>query len=139
MAAFILKENRDRNRPVMKAGRERVEAAIAAHDRIQAISDEIRTRHGLEPVAESEIVQSWRLRLLELNSKPSKSRKSKPATVLTPTERLADLSKRRRQHRREGDALDAELRELIASREIPMQEIALAVGLTRQRVYQLAA
>jgi hypothetical protein len=54
--------------------------ALVAHDRIQAISDEIRTRHGLQLVAESDFVAAWRARLAPTASK---------ATTAGPIDELA--------------------------------------------------
>lgn len=60
------------------------------------------------------------------------------AASKAPLDPLVDLAKRRLAHKRAGDELDRETRTLIASRQYGATEIALALGISRQRVYQLA-
>ena len=122
-----------RKPPTVKQGRARIEAAIAGHDRIQAESDAIRQRHGLPPVPENTVVTSWREKLAA-----SPKAKAAKAEASSPLEQVADLAERRAKLKREGERLDRELRELVASRAVPVSRLALALGVSRQRVYQLA-
>ncbi|MBS1863029.1 MAG: hypothetical protein JSS68_15110 [Actinobacteria bacterium] len=126
---FVTKGQRERNRPMRRMNRAQLTNALAAHDRIQAISDEIRRRHGLAPVPENVIVREARARLAAF----------KAPRVLSPSEALAELVKRRQKLDREREAFDADLLALIRSGEVPKAMIARAMGITRQRVYQLAA
>jgi len=135
------KEFKARNKPMDKMGREPLEAALAAHDRIQAISDEIRARHGLPIVPESPRIMAARSRLLQLQSKgsrkaPSKARKAKPRE-LTPDERLKAVAERRSELRKALAETTREVCELRDSKEVPVTVIASALGVKRQAVYQL--
>jgi hypothetical protein len=57
-------------------------AAVAAHDRIQAISDEIRARYGLAPIPEGTWMAGWREKA---KGKPrSKRTKAAPAELEVP-------------------------------------------------------
>ena len=109
-----------------------IEAALAAHNRIQATSDEIRERHGLPPVPENEAVRSWRARLA---ASPTKA----PTKLMTPEQRLDAIAKRRGKLARERGECDRELAELARSRELGVTRIAEGVGVTRQAIYQLAS
>lgn len=135
---------RARNKPMAKMGREQLERALASHDRIQAISDEIRARHGLEPVPENQIIQAARERMALLATREAGKRTRKPSRAtsrekLTSAELAADLAKRKRAWKRDGEALDAEIAALAASGDLGATRLARALGVSRQRVYQLAA
>lgn len=99
------------NRSLAKAPDKRIETALAAHDRLQAISTEIRGAAGLEPLPEGEAVQAWRGRLALLESKPkAKPRKAaKCKAELSPSDWVAEIARRRRQLERERLAIDAEI------------------------------
>jgi hypothetical protein len=127
-----------REPPTVKQAKAKVEAALAAHDRIQAESDAIRQRHGLPPVPENTIVRAWRAKLATAKLKAAKREPAAKVEPSSPLELVADLAERRAKLKREGEQLDRELRELVASRAVPVSRLALALGISRQRVYQLA-
>lgn len=130
-------------RPQMPKTRERLESALESHDRIQALSDAIREREGLPPVPENGIVTAWRQMLAALPEKKAK-RKAVPKRqeALTPAAQVRELAKRRRDLEREREAVDAETRRLVelaqSERSLSVSGIADALGLSRQRLYQLA-
>lgn len=62
-ADFKSKAYRTRNRPMSKMTREQLSKAVAAYDRILAISTAIRSRHGLAPVADGPSIAVARMRL----------------------------------------------------------------------------
>ena len=127
---FVLKENRDRNRPMAKKmPKAQLADALAASDRIFEVSCEIRGRAGLKPLERSRTYVEARARL----GAP------KAVKVLGPAETLAELAKRRSKLDRDRDALDRDIRELAASKTVGASMIARALGISRQRVYQLAA
>lgn len=142
MATWLLKKNRDRNKPMSKMGREQLAQAIAASDRIGAISAEIRARHGLPPVPDSSPLAAARVRLAELIAKDAAkgTRKAKPpARERTPAEMADELAKRKRAWKREGEELDREIAALAASGDVGATLLGRKLGVSRQRVYQLAA
>lgn len=63
---FTLKATRDRNRSMAKMPRAQLAAAIAARDRIAAVSTEIRERHGLPPLADGSTIAGARARLASM-------------------------------------------------------------------------
>lgn len=127
---FTTKAMRDRNRPILKQSKASIWAALAAHDRIQAVSDEIRARHGLKPVPESDMVKRW-------VAKVSGSKKA-PRTL---AERASALAASRVKLERERAKVDRELAEIAAAVKGTgeVTKVALVLGLSRQRLYQLAA
>lgn len=135
---FQLKANRDRNRPADKMPAEQLRAALAAHDRIMAVSTEIRARHGLEALPESDAVSSWRVRLVELETKAPARAKAPRTVALTVDEQLAELAKRRRRIDREQLEVRAEAVRMFKERLAGATKIGDALGVKRQRVYQLA-
>ncbi len=139
--SWQLKANRDRNRSMAKMPADQLEQALAAHDRIQAISDEIRGRHGLPIVPESPGIMAARGRLVQLRAKAPKVKRSKARTVkaaeLPPSERLQAVTRRRVQLRRELAESDREVVELRDSKAVPVSKIAAKLGVSRQAVYQL--
>jgi hypothetical protein len=112
---------------MIKQSRAKINAALAAHDRIQAESDEIRERHGLPPVPENETVLAWRAKV-----------GAAPAKVLSPAAQAAELAKRRRKLKRDSEELDREIAALAVSGELPAARLARALGVTRQRIHQVA-
>lgn len=149
MASWQLKENRDRNKPMIKLDRERLAGALAVHDRIQGESDEIRARHGLPIVPESPHIMAARGRLLELESKakakPKRKTKAKaakkaePVRMLAPEEEVEAIANFRAElEHDQGAYCDQPLAELAQSRAVPVARIADGIGVTRQAIYQLA-
>lgn len=145
--SWQLKANRDRNKPMAKMNREQLEGVIAAADRIRAESDAIRARYDLPPVADSAPMREARERLALLIAKdaekatkrrPSRAAKA-PERVLTPAERADELAARKRAWKREGEALDREIAEFAASGDLGATALGRTLGVSRQRVYQLAA
>jgi len=137
--SWQLKANRDRNKPMTKMNADQLRAALAAHDRIQAISDEIRARHGLQPVPENTIRQAARARLAMLEAKAAaKPTRAKAGPTLTAEQRLEAIAARRRKLARDRAECDQELAELARSRAVGVTRIAERVGVTRQAIYQLA-
>jgi hypothetical protein len=65
---MMTKAGRDRNRPLSKLPRAGLAQAIATSDRIRAISTEIRTRHGLAPVGDGQVISGARARLASLTA-----------------------------------------------------------------------
>lgn len=127
---------RRRERPMVKQPKAAIRQALAYHDEIQAISDEIRARHGLPPVPENTIVRSWREKVGEAEqAKATATRKRQAA--LSPAEQVDDLAKRRAKLARERERLDREVGELVAAKAVPITAMAKRLGLTRQRLYQL--
>lgn len=143
MPAFILKANRDRNRSFDKMTLPQLEARLAAHERIQAISTQIRERVGLPPVPENAITEGVRGRLAMLQAKAVKP-KVKRAKVtdvlpLTPEQEL-DAIKAAREKRRAAEQQDSDRIAVLArSRALPVAQIAARVGVSPQAIYQLAA
>lgn len=121
---YVSAEWRARNRPVLKQSRAGLATALDAHSRIHAVSTEIRARHGLGALDDGQTVRGWRVKLAG----------SAPLAVVS----LDDLAKRRAKIKRDEAKLDRDLRELIASKTVPAVRIAEALGVSRQRVYQLA-
>jgi hypothetical protein len=117
-------EWRGRNKPIMRQSRAGVESALDAHDRIRRVSTEIRERHSLSALEDGLTVRAWRVKLAG----------SAPLASIS----LDDLAKRRAKIKRDEAKLDRDLRELVASRTVPAVRIAEALGVSRQRVYQLA-
>lgn len=139
---MLLKANRDRNRELTKQPLEALERSAVVRDRIKAESTAIRARAGLPPVPENGIERAARERteMLQAKAAAKASRKRpKARKVSKAVDPLANLAQRRRDHQEAGDALDKDTRALIASKEYGAAEIALALGISRQRVYQLAA
>jgi hypothetical protein len=104
----------------------------ARPDSVQAVSDEIRARAGLPPI-ESRFTRQCRELVGEIG---------KPAEPVADAEtRAADLARRRAAHDRKAAAMDAELREIIAAAQAERKVSAVArrLGLSRQRLYQIAA
>lgn len=126
---FVTTANRDRNRPMAKMTKVQLADALAAHDRIMAESCEIRRRAGLPVLEENEIVKAARARMGA----------GKVPKVLSPSEQLADLVRRRQKLDRVREQFDADLRALAQSKSIPAAMIARGLGVSRQRIYQLAA
>lgn len=144
-ANYISADWRRRNKPLGKQSADDIRAWLEAphRKRIREESDAIRARKGLEPVPDNEIVCGARSRLAELEAKPSKRKAAAPKRELTPAERVSAAAKRRRELEREREALDAEIRELVALAQsdpsISVSGIARSLGLSRQRLYQVAA
>lgn len=142
--SWQLKSSRERNRPMAKMPADQLEQALAAHDRIQAVSDEIRTRHGLPLVPESPALMAARGRLVQLREKgkgkrvTASKRRTVKARELTPDERLAAVAARRVQLRRELAESDREVCELRDSKAVGVSKIAKRLGVSRQAVYQLS-
>ena len=135
---WALKANRDRNRSMAKMPREQLSSAVDTYDRILAESTAIRARHGLAPVVDGETIRAARKRLAELPARKTRKR-AKCQGALTPDGQLAEIAKRRREIERERVALDAEVAALAASGSVKVSAIAKALGVSRQRVYQLSA
>jgi hypothetical protein len=143
-----LKSNRDRNRPMAKMKREQLEAALLAHDRIQAVSDEIRARAGLPPVPENSITKGARDRLALLVAKDAaKGSKRKPSRATSaavssgsPRDALTPdaLEAWRQKHEREAEEIRAAAVAMFRERVAGATRIGKALGVKRQRVYQLA-
>lgn len=129
MATMMLKANRDRNKPMAKMSKAQLAEALAAHDRIKEASTAIRRRAGLDPVADNQLIEASRERMGA----------AKAPKLLTPSEQLAELVKRRQKLDRDREKYDADLRELIGSRKVAVSMIARALGLSRQRCYQMVA
>lgn len=126
-------------RPKVKT-RAELESALDAHDRIQAISDEIRSRSGLPPLPENGIVTGWRL-ALEKAPAARKVKAKAPAVrqaELTPAAQVAAIRRRREAHEAEGEALRSEALGLFRSGVAGATAVGTALGVKRQRVYQLA-
>jgi len=125
---FTSKAFRNRNREMIKQPKASIATALAAHDRIQAISDEIRGRHGLPLVPEAPRVMAWRAKV-------------GPVKVQSLAERAAALAASRAKLERDRVKVDRELAALAeearGTREVT--RIADLLGLSRQRLYQLAA
>ena len=68
----------------------------------------------------------------------STGKRKAPARVLTPGERADDLAARKRKWKREGEALDAEIAAFAASGDLGATALGRKLGVTRQRIYQLA-
>lgn len=108
-------------------------AALAAHDRAQAASDEIRKPLGLDPVPENATVVAWRARLAGTDAKPqSVTAASRPVDLgeLTNVRRKRDAYQAR--VNRELAAMIVHLRGTGTS----MRSIADALGMTREGAYQ---
>jgi hypothetical protein len=131
---FILKENRARNQFKSMTA---MQSALVAHDRILAISTEIRKRHGLEPLGDSQAVKLWRAKV---DAAPALRKASaKRQADLSGPDWVADVARRRRKIDAERLALDAEIKAMVERKAIPVSRIASALGISRQRIYQLAA
>ncbi len=124
---MIGKDARSRNRFMAKLSKAQLADAVAAHDRIQALSDDIRKRAGLEPVPESRALVEARERLSG----------SKVARELSPADMLAELVKRRRMLETARKAFDKDLAALAAGGQVGVSMIARSLDLSRQRVYQI--
>jgi hypothetical protein len=118
--------------------RAQLESALDASARILAISAEIRERSGLQPLAPSLSVRLWSDRLR--NMAPAKVRKvaAKHQVSLTPDKAVADIARRRKALDRERMQLDREIAALVETKAVKVSRIAQALGISRQRVYQLA-
>jgi hypothetical protein len=147
--SWQLKANRDRNKPMMKMNREPLEGALAARDRIQAVSDEIRARAGLPPVPESPHMMRVRGRLGELVAKDAGKRKRKPSRATSAAAAASSGSPRdaltpdaleawRQQHEREAEEIRSAAVAMFRERVAGATRIGKALGVKRQRVYQLA-
>jgi hypothetical protein len=126
------RERKRRNRPPKT--REELEHRLAVHERFMAESTAIRERHGLPPLKENSITTMHRAALAALDAKEPKKA---PLTVL---ERAAQVKKAEDKMERERQRIEREKREVAAeareSREVG--KVAQVLGVTRQRVYQLA-
>ena len=143
---------RYRNRPMLKMDRGQLERAFAVRDRIQQESDVIRSRAGLPLVPESPYTMRARARLAELVAKDeAKGAKRKPsrATSAAPVAAASSGSSRdaltpdaleawRRKHDREADEIRAAAVAMFRDRVAGATRIGAALGVKRQRVYQLA-
>lgn len=128
---------RNRNRSMPKMTRDRLSSAVDAYDRILAVSTEIRSRHGLAPVAEGQSISGARARLAKMSVRKGRKAPSLDQSLgLTPLERLAAVAKDRAALDRERERIDAEIKSLVG--QVPATRIAAALGISRQRVYQLA-
>lgn len=67
---------------------------------------------------------------------PRKTRK--PKAAMTPDDVVADLAKRRDKVRRERVSIERDTRALVESGDMSAAEIARRLGVSRQRVYQIA-
>lgn len=124
---FVLKVNRDRNRPMAKMNKGQLADALAAHDRVMALSCEIRERSGLAPLDDNQLISEARARMS----------RSKAPVVLQGADALADLVRRRRRLERDREAFDNDLARLVGSGEVAMSMIARSMGVSRQRIYQI--
>ncbi|MBS1892838.1 MAG: hypothetical protein JST59_16205 [Actinobacteria bacterium] len=129
MASFILKQNRDRNRSMSKMPKGQLSEALAASDRIYDISCEIRNRHSKPPLERS----------LTYRTASARMGDAKPVKAVDPAQSLGEIAKRRKKLDRDREKLDADIKALIESRAVPMAMIARSLGVSRQRIYQLAA
>jgi hypothetical protein len=125
-----------RKRERLPKAKTAVAAALAAHDRIQAVSDRIRRGEGLAPVPENAIVREWRKKV---NGSAPAQRKAE----LSPADQVAELAERRAKLERDREQLESDLQELVrsaqADSELSVSSIARKLKLSRQRLYQLAA
>lgn len=135
---------RERNKPMVRMNREQLERAFAARDRIQAESDAIRARLGLAPVPESPYMMQARARLAELVAKdagkPSRSTSSAKTVQRAALPELTPdaLEAWRRKHEREGEEIRTAAVAMFRDRVAGATRIGKALGVKRQRVYQLA-
>lgn len=141
---------RYRNRPMMKMDREQLERAFAVRDRIQAESDAIKSRLGLPLVPESPYTMRVRGRLAELvakdagkaaKRKPSRATSAAAASSGSPRDTLTPdaLEAWRCKHEREAEEIRAAAVAMFRERVAGATRIGKALGVKRQRVYQLAA
>ena len=121
----LRRERKRRNRA--PKSREELEHALAGHDRMLAVSTEIRSRHGKGPLDDNSIIRGYRAKL-EALGRPVERKAADP---------LADIAKRRRQLEHERTVLEYAVREAKLA-GLPVSKIAKAMGVSRQRVYQLA-
>lgn len=124
---------KSRNRPLLKLNRSQLEEAVQGYDRILAISTDIRRRAGLPPIEDGPTIKAARIKLAEA---PVKSRRAKK--VLAPRDMVADLAKRRRKAEKERETVDKAIAELVRDKILPVSVVAAELGVSRQRVYQLA-
>ncbi len=85
---FALKANRDRNRPFTKLKRPELECALAAYDSVAAASTEIRARHDLAPVPDTESIAAGRSRLrgmAKAKRRKARAKKAAPSLAAIPT------------------------------------------------------
>lgn len=140
------KASRARNKPMVKMNREQLEGVMIVADRIREESDAIRARLGLEPVTDSVPMQQARARLRELVAKDAGKRKPSraPAGVVPSPGSSRDLltvdalESWRRKHEREGEEIRAAAVAMFRDRVAGATRIGEALGVKRQRVYQLA-
>lgn len=140
---------RYRNRPMLKMDRAQLESAFEVRDRIQAESDAIRSRAGLPLVPESPYTMRARARLAELvakdegkaTRKPSRATSAAAASSGSPRDALTPdaLEAWRRKHEREGEEIRTAAVAMFRDRVAGATRIGKALGVKRQRVYQLAA
>lgn len=125
------KANRSRNRETLKRPVADIAAALEAHDRIQAISDQIRARHGLAPVGESRRVSVLRERVGGYV----------PDALPSLAERAKALAASRVKLELQRQKINAEMTQLASAvkgtREVT--RVARVLGVSRQRLHQLAA
>jgi hypothetical protein len=139
----FLREKKRRNRPPKT--REELEHALAVHERSLAAANEVRSRLGMDPLAENQSVKGWRAKLAALPEPKRKAKRAAPKAQapLTPSQRVAALARRRRELEREREAVETEVRELVSlaqsEKGITVSAVASALGLSRQRLYQLAS
>jgi len=123
-----------------KAERIRFLEYLERPDCVKAESERIRRAAGLEPLPPSKFEAEARAILAQ--SPPSR-RKRKDEAPTDPLEAARRLRDRRRANAREAERLEAELAALAAevkrSSGSSMSAAARILGLSRQRLYQLAA
>lgn len=135
---------RYRNRPMLKMDRGQLERAFAVRDRIAEESAAIRARVGLPPVEESPYTMRARARLAELVAKdagkPSRSTSSAKTVQRAALPELTPdaLEAWRRKHEREGEEIRTAAVAMFRDRVAGATRIGKALGVKRQRVYQLA-
>jgi hypothetical protein len=101
MAEYTSKAFRERNRPMPKMTKAALERAIAASQRIHAISTEIRAHHGLPPVPESIALQLAHARRAEFSTPARSAHRPAHESVHTPLRELSG-----RFHAQLADATD---------------------------------
>src|SRR5690242_7917929 len=84
----LRRERKRRNRSPKT--REELEYALSAHDRIAAVSAEIRAKAGLEPLEDNVLIRGYRSRLAEIGPAKRKAKSS-------PADPIADIARRRKQ------------------------------------------